>query len=132
MPTDKTSVLSPLSAAIAAGMAERKGHDIIALDLRTLRHAVCDWFVIGSATSSTHLDALADSVEEEVRKLTGEKPWRREGQKQKEWIILDYFHTVAHLFLEERREFYGLEDLWGDAPRIEYEPEPTQGGSTLR
>ncbi len=129
MSPDKTSVLPPLPAAIAAGMADLKGRDIVILDLRALRHAVCDWFVIASASSTTNLEAMADSVEEEVRKQLGDKPWRREGRQQREWIILDYVSVVAHIFLEEPREFYGLEDLWGDAPRIDYEPEPTSKGS---
>jgi ribosome-associated protein len=104
-----------LSKAVAEGMAEKKGVDIVILDLRNSKGAITDFFVICSGNSDTHAEALMDSVEEQVHKALGEWPWHREGKEAREWILLDYVNVVAHIFKKERRAFYGLEDLWGDA-----------------
>ena len=97
------------------GMQEKKGIDIVCLDLRNLNHAVSDFFVICHGDSSTQVGAIADSVENEIRKATGEKPWHREGFENAEWILLDYVNVVVHVFQKSSRDFYKLEALWGDA-----------------
>ena len=104
-----------LSQIVAQGMLEKKAEDILVLDLRKVKSAVADFFVIASGSSDTQLDAIAESVEKEVKEQADERPWHREGTQQKEWILLDYVSVVAHLFLRERREFFALEELWGDA-----------------
>ena len=104
-----------LSDIIAHGMLEKKANDVVVLDLRQVKGAVADFFVIGTGTSDTQLDAIAESVEKEAREQGGERPWHREGIQQKEWILLDYVTVVAHIFLPEQREFFSLEELWGDA-----------------
>jgi ribosome-associated protein len=104
-----------LSKAVAEGMAEKKGVDIVILDLRQSQGAVTDFFVICSGNSDTHVEALMDSVEDQVIKVFAERPWHREGKEVREWILLDYVNVVAHVFKKDRRSFYGLEDLWGDA-----------------
>jgi ribosome-associated protein len=96
-------------------MLERKAQDIVVLDLRKVKNAVADYFVICSGTSDTQLDAIADSVEEEVKKQSGEVVWHKEGKANREWILIDYVDVVAHVFKKDRRKYYDLEELWGDA-----------------
>ena len=104
-----------LSHFIAQGMIDKKATDVLILDLRHIPQAVADFFVIGTGSSVTQVDAIADSVEEVAYKFTSEQPWRTEGKTNKEWVLLDYLDVVAHVFRKDRREFYALEDLWGDA-----------------
>ncbi|MEQ9439524.1 MAG: ribosome silencing factor [Cyclobacteriaceae bacterium] len=104
-----------LSNIIVFGMQEKKAEDIVVLDLRKVKNAVADFFVICSGNSDTQLDAIADSIEKEVHQRSRENPWHREGKENREWILLDYVTVVAHIFKRDRREFYALEDLWGDA-----------------
>jgi ribosome-associated protein len=105
---------------VAQGMYEKKASNIRILDMRGIKGASADYFVISHGTSDKQVEAIADSAEEEVRKKTGEKPWHREGYQNLEWILLDYFDVVAHIFQEEKREFYGVEELWGDAAEVEF------------
>jgi len=100
---------------VVNGMLEKKGHNITILDLRNIKTAVADYFVLCSANTDTQLDAIRTSVEEEVYKTIGQDVWMKEGMQNREWILLDYGDVVAHIFRTDRREFYGLEDLWGDA-----------------
>jgi len=109
-----------LSEIAVHGIQEKKGNDIVRLDLRELNSSVSDYFIICSANSSTQVKAIADSVEEEIYKNTQTDPWRKEGQETADWIILDYFDIVVHIFKTEKREFYGIEDLWGDAQTTSY------------
>jgi ribosome-associated protein len=112
----KTANLSTYLTEVAVhGIQEKKGNDIVRLDLRELNSSVSDYFVICSANSSTQVKAIADSVEDEIFKNTQTDPWRKEGQEHAEWIILDYLDIVIHIFRTEKREFYGIEELWGDA-----------------
>ncbi|WP_026461604.1 ribosome silencing factor [Adhaeribacter aquaticus] len=105
-----------LAELIVKGMQEKKASDICVIDLKSLNNAVSDYFVISSANSDTQLDAIARSVEEEVFKITQQNPWQSEGRTNKEWILLDYVDVVVHIFLKDKRQFYALEELWGDAP----------------
>ena len=109
-----------LSEIAVHGIQEKKGNDIVRLDLRELNSSVSDYFIICSANSTTQVKAIADSVEEEIFKNTQTDPWRKEGQETAEWIILDYFDIVVHIFKTEKRDFYGIEDLWGDAQTTSY------------
>jgi len=104
-----------LADVAVRGLQDRKGMDIVILNLKELKNAVADYFIICSASSDTQLDALARSVEEEVEKVTGQAPWQSEGRTNREWILLDYVDVVVHVFLRDRRQFYALEELWGDA-----------------
>jgi ribosome-associated protein len=115
--TDPTEYLA---WAIAQGMFERKAEDIKILDMRNVKSASTDFFVISHAESDKQVEAIARSVDEEVKKLTGEMPWHREGMENSEWVLLDYFNVVAHVFQREKREFYAVEDLWGDAIQVEF------------
>lgn len=115
--TDPTEFLA---WAVAQGMFERKAQDIKILDMRNVRGASSDFFVISNADSDKQVEAIAHSVDEEVKKLTGETPWHREGLENNEWVLLDYFNVVAHIFQTEKREFYAVEELWGDALNVEF------------
>jgi ribosome-associated protein len=110
-----------LSDAIVKGMQEKKATDIVVMDLRKVKNAVADFFVICSGNSDKQLDAIADSVDEEVYKALKENPWHIEGKNNKEWMLLDYINVVAHVFRKDRRQFYALERLWGDADITEIE-----------
>ena len=104
-----------LSDLIVKGMQEKKALDIVVMDLREVKNAVADFFVICSGTSDKQLAAIADAVDEEVYKTLEENPWHAEGKYNKEWMLLDYITVVAHIFKKDKREFYALEKLWGDA-----------------
>lgn len=97
------------------GMQEKKGNDLVRLDLRNINSSVADYFVICHADSTTQVKAIANSVEEEIYKVMQQDPWRKEGLEHGEWILLDYVDVVIHIFRTDKREFYGVEDLWGDA-----------------
>ena len=104
-----------LSGVIVKGMQEKKASDIVVMDLRKIKNAVADFFVICSGNSDKQLDAISDSIDAEVFKKLQENPWHTEGKNNKEWMLLDYINVVAHVFRKDRREFYALERLWGDA-----------------
>ncbi|WP_242926813.1 ribosome silencing factor [Pontibacter vulgaris] len=104
-----------LAELVVKGMQEKKATDIVVINLKSLKNAVSDYFVIASANSDTQLDAIANSIEEEVFKAIRQNPWQSEGRTNREWVLLDYVDVVAHIFLKDKREFYALEELWGDA-----------------
>ena len=91
-----------LCDAIVKGMQEKKAIDIVVLDLRKVKNAVADFFVICSGGSDKQLDAITESVDEEVFKTLKENPWHVEGKSNKEWVLLDYFDVVAHIFRKDR------------------------------
>ncbi len=97
------------------GIQEKKGNDIVRLDLRNIKSSVSDYFVICHADSSTQVKAIANSIEDEIFKATGQEATHKEGLEHAEWILLDYIDVVVHIFKTDKREFYGVEDLWGDA-----------------
>ena len=113
-----------LADLVVRGMQDKKASDIVVLNLKELKNAVADYFIICSANSDTQLEAVARSVEEEVEKVTGESPWQTEGRTNREWVLLDYVDVVVHVFLRDRRKFYALEELWGDADIRYIEAEP--------
>ena len=110
-----------LSEAVVRGMQEKKASDIVVLDLRNVKNAVADFFVVCSGSSDTQIDAIADSVDEEVYKEINENPWHQEGRSNKEWLLIDYVDVVAHIFNRDKRHFYSIEKLWGDAEIISVE-----------
>lgn len=114
---------SELSTLVVRGMQEKKGEDIVVLDLKHIKNAIADYFIICSGNSDTQVDAITDSIEEEIHKSSQQDPWHKEGKENKEWILLDYVDVVAHVFKRDRRSFYALEELWGDA-RISHITQP--------
>jgi ribosome-associated protein len=109
---DETQLLAD---AIVEGVLEVKGRNISVLDLKGIHNRVCDYFIICQADSNTQVNAIAGSVEEMVKKLTGERPYRKEGFENSEWILVDYVTVVVHIFQTQIRNFYNLESLWADA-----------------
>ncbi len=117
---DESEILARLTAF---GMSEKKGVDIVLLDLREIAVAPARFFVICSGNVPSHVNAIADSVFEVVKKATGQNPRKMEGYNNAEWVLLDYFDVMVHVFQKEKREFFKLEELWADGIRIEYVPE---------
>jgi iojap-like ribosome-associated protein len=115
----KSGLSARLSEVVVQGMIEKKGNEIVRLDLRNIHSSVSDYFVICHADSSIQVNALAKSVEEEVYKALKQEPWRKEGLEHGEWVLLDFIDVVVHIFKTDKRSFYGIEDLWGDA-ELEY------------
>ena len=97
------------------GIQEKKGADIVVINLKKIGNAVASYFVICTGSSDTQIQAIAESVEKEVYLNCKENPWHKEGFQNKEWILIDYVDVVVHIFKRDVREFYGIEDLWGDA-----------------
>jgi ribosome-associated protein len=104
-----------LLKSVAKGIYEKKGHDVLKIDLRNLENRIADYFVICHGKSVTQVDSICDSVEDTVRKMAGEKPLHIEGLDNCFWVLLDYGNVVVHIFLEKYRNFYSLESLWADA-----------------
>ena len=100
---------------IIRGMQEKKAENVTVVDLRNIDNAVCDFFVISNANSNTQVNAIADSVQKETLEILADKAWHKEGTETAEWILLDYVNVVVHIFQTASREFYALEELWGDA-----------------
>ena len=110
-----------LSEVIVKGMQEKKAVNIVVMDLRKVKNTVADFFVICSGGSDRQLDAIASGVDEGVFKTLNENPWHSEGKNNKEWVLIDYIDVVVHIFQKEKREFFALERLWGDAQITEIE-----------
>ena len=104
-----------ISKFIVKGIQEKKGSDIVLLNLKNIGNAIADYFVICTGTSDSQIDAITDSVEQMVFTSTQQNPWHKEGLKNKEWVLIDYVDVVVHIFNKGARDFYALEDLWGDA-----------------
>jgi ribosome-associated protein len=102
---------------IVDAAADKKAEDVLVLDLRGLCHFT-DYFVICRGSSSRQTVAIADAIEERLFDEHRRKPKHVEGRRVADWILMDYIDVVVHVFLDEKREFYGLERLWGDAPRV--------------
>ncbi|MDR3350526.1 MAG: ribosome silencing factor [Prevotellaceae bacterium] len=109
---------------ITQALLDKKGQDVVSLDLTPLEAAICDHFVIAHADSGTQVAALADNVEKEMYERLQEKPLRRQGKENAFWIIVDYGDVVAHIFQTPYRMFYRLEELWADAIRKNHSENP--------
>lgn len=104
-----------LAELVIKGIEEKKGEEIVTLDLHTTNPSVCDYFVICHGNSNTQVSAIANEVQKVVRENTGDKPFHVEGVRNAEWVLIDYVNVVVHIFQKEFRDFYDLEHLWGDA-----------------
>lgn len=94
---------------------ELKGEDIQLIDLREIDNTICDYFLVCSGTSNTHVGAIAGSVKKIVGKEAQEKPFHIEGESLANWILMDYVNVIVHVFQKPTRELYDIEGLWGDA-----------------
>jgi ribosome-associated protein len=111
---------SKIFKSILKAIQEKKGEDIIALDLRKIPEAVADFFVVCEATSTIQIKAIADFVEKTVKKDCGEKPYKHEGYQALQWVLIDYVNIVVHIMQPETRKFYKLEEMWSDAALTEH------------
>lgn len=110
-----------LARAVADAADMKKAENIVILDVRGLS-MVTDFLVIASGTSMPHLRAIRNEIAERIREEREEKPHSAQGMAESQWMLLDYGDVVAHVFLNEKRELYALEDLWSDAPRLDWQP----------
>ncbi len=111
---------SKLFKTIIHAILEKKGEKIVSLDLKKIPEAVTDFFIICEASNPIQLKAIADFVEEEVKKKCGENPYKHEGRQGEQWILIDYVNVVVHIMLPEPRKFYRLEEMWSDAAIVEH------------
>lgn len=116
-----TSLSLQLRDAVIEAILDRKGENVVSLDLTKINDAVTDHFVICDATTTVQVKAIAQNIVDHVKEHTGERPWHKEGYENLDWVLLDYVDVVVHIFRTEIREFYQLEELWADADRKEYE-----------
>lgn len=107
-------------SAVVEAMLESKAKDIVSLDLKDIQTAVTDYFIICHAPSRTQVIAIADKIIDNLRNNMHVKPYNKEGFENAEWILIDYIDIVVHVFVESKRSFYKLEDLWADAKRTSY------------
>lgn len=110
-----------INALIVDGIQEKKGQKIVLLDLRELDEASAEYYIICEGTSHTQVKAIADSVLFTVKQEAKQMPSFVEGKSHANWILLDYFNTIVHIFYPETRAFYQLEALWGDAQQTHFE-----------
>ena len=111
---------SKIVKAIIHAIEEKKGENVISLDLRKIPEAVADFFIICEANNNTLLKAIADYVEKDVKEKCGEAPYKHEGKIAQQWILIDYINVVVHIMMPEPRKFYQLEEMWSDAPMTEH------------
>ena len=109
-----------LKNTIVEGFLEGKANNVICLDLRKIDGAVSDYFIVAHGDSATHVEGINRAVYNKCISSFNEKPWKEEGKRNSEWILMDYVNVVAHIFYKEKRGYYKIEDLWGDAPREEF------------
>jgi len=119
--TNKIPKTDELISKIIEGIENGKGIDVELLDLREIDNTVCDYFIICTGTSNTHVSAIVSSIEKTVSKAIKEKAWHVEGLDNAEWVLLDYINVVVHVFQKPIREYYDIESLWGDAKTIKIE-----------
>lgn len=112
---------SKLIKTIISAIQEKKGENIISLDLRKVNEAVADFFIICEAGSQPQVRAISEHVEQEMKKKCDEYPYRHEGMKNLQWVLIDYVNVVVHVMLTETRKFYKLEEMWSDAVADEHD-----------
>tara|TARA_B110000467_G_C18267099_1_gene449990 strand:- start:91 stop:462 length:372 start_codon:yes stop_codon:yes gene_type:complete len=111
----KNKTESTLLDEIVNGIENVKGEDIQILDLKQIDNTPCDFFIICSGNSNTQVSAIVGSIQKNVSKLLKEKPFHTEGSDLAEWVLIDYVDIVVHVFQKQIREYYNIEELWGDA-----------------
>lgn len=113
---------SKIFKTIIKAIQEKKGENIVSLDLKKIHEAVADFFIICQANNQPQIRAITDFIEEEVKKKCGDSPYHYEGKEHMHWVILDYVNIVVHIMMPEQRKFYKLEEMWSDAPLEEHNP----------
>ena len=111
---------SKIIKTIIAAIQEKKGENIISLDLRKINEAVADFFIVCEASNQPQVRAIADNVEDKVKENCDEQPYHHEGYKNLQWVLIDYVNVVVHVMLPENRKFYKLEEMWSDASAVNH------------
>ncbi|MEO5562147.1 MAG: ribosome silencing factor [Chitinophagaceae bacterium] len=106
---------SKIIKTIITAIQDKKGENIISLDLRKINEAVADFFIVCEASNQPQIRAIADNIEDLVKEQCGEDPYHHEGYKALQWVLIDYVNVVVHIMLPENRKFYKLEEMWSDA-----------------
>ncbi len=106
---------SKIFKTIIRAVQEKKGEEIVSLDLRKIHEAVSDFFIVCQASNQPQIRAITDFVEDEVKTVCGEKPFHHEGKQSLQWVLIDYVNVVVHIMMPETRKFYKLEEMWSDA-----------------
>jgi ribosome-associated protein len=112
---------SKIFKTIIHAIQEKKGENVVSLDLRKIPEAVADFFIICQASNTTQLRAIADFIETDVKEKCMEIAYKHEGRQGQQWILIDYVNVVVHVMMPEPRKFYRLEEMWSDAPVMEHE-----------
>ena len=118
--TAKLTRASKLFKTIIKSIQEKKGENIVSLDLRKIHEAVADFFIICEGTNPQQVRAIGESIEEEVKKHCEESAFKHEGYQALQWVLIDYVNIVVHVMLPETRKFYQLEEMWSDAGSMEH------------
>lgn len=129
----KRSTATPareLAAHAVDAALDKKAHDLTVLDMRGVS-GVADYFVIATGDSDLHIKAIVDGIEMRLREQSAERPWHVEGREHRQWVLMDYVDLVVHVFDRERRAFYDLERLWGDAP-MEHVPDDADSSAAVK
>lgn len=116
---------SKIFKTIIKAIHDKKGSNVVSLDLRKILEASADFFIVCEASNPNQVKAIADNVQDIVKKETNEAAYKFEGYQAQQWILVDYVNVVVHVFLAETRKFYRLEEMWHDAPSMEHTDEPT-------
>jgi ribosome-associated protein len=116
-----TKISDVLAEVIVKGMQEKKGKNVVKIDLSKINEADADYFILCHGDSDRQVKAIADSVENETRKALKENPNSREGQNENRWVLIDYVNVVVHVFQKDVRDFYEIEDLWHDGKFTNYD-----------
>ena len=116
---EKLTESKALAKLAVLGIENKKGLDPVVLNLEGVASAPANYFVICSGNVPSHVSAISDGVFESIKKATGLNPHRVEGYDNAEWILMDYFDVVIHIFLKDKRDHYRLEQLWADGERVE-------------
>ena len=109
------SIEDSLISNIVDGIENVKGLDVSILDIRDIENTVCRYFVVCTGNSNTHVSAIVSAIKKTVSKELKEKPFQTEGNENAEWVLIDYINVVVHVFQKQIREYYSIEELWGDA-----------------
>lgn len=111
---------SKIIKTIISAIQDKKGENIVSLDLRKIPEAVADFFIICEANNQPQIRAITDTVEDQVTIRCAEKPYRHEGKQNLQWVLIDYVNVVVHIMMPEQRKFYKLEEMWSDASLTEH------------
>ena len=99
---------------ILEAIREKKGHEIVSIDLTKVENSICDCFIICHGESVTQVGAITDSIERKMKEEARIRAHHVEGLRNSQWVLLDFFDILVHVFQKEYRSFYRLEELWAD------------------